>query len=57
MIAESQGDLVTARTNEHLLEPDISMYEVRQNIRAAFLAQLNGNRMALTKESLLWPIP
>jgi hypothetical protein len=30
---------------------------VRQNIRAAFLAQLNGNRMALTKESLLWPIP
>jgi len=57
MIAESQGDLVTARTNEHLFEPDISMYEVRQNIRDAFLAQLSGNRMAPTKDSLVWPIP
>jgi hypothetical protein len=57
MIAESQGDLVTARTNEHLFEPDISMYEVRQNIRDAFLAQLSGNRMAPSKNSLVWPIP
>ena len=57
MIAESQGDLVTARTNEHLFEPDISMYEVRQNIRDAFLAQLSGNRMAPTKDALVWPIP
>jgi uncharacterized protein (UPF0218 family) len=56
MIAESQGDLVTARTNEHLFEPDISMYEVRQNISKAFLAQRDGNRMAPTKESLVWPI-
>jgi hypothetical protein len=57
MIAESQGDLVTARTNEHLFEPDISMYEVRQSIRDAFLVQLSGNRMAPTKNSLVWPIP
>jgi phenylpropionate dioxygenase-like ring-hydroxylating dioxygenase large terminal subunit len=57
MIAESQGDLVTARTNEHLFEPDISMYEVRQNIRDAFLAQVNGNRMASAKDSFVWPIP
>jgi nitrite reductase/ring-hydroxylating ferredoxin subunit len=57
MIAESQGDLVTARTNEHLFEPDISMYEVRQNIRDAFLAQVNGNRMAPAKDSFVWPIP
>ena len=56
MIAESQGDLVTARTNEHLFEPDISMYEVRQNIRDAFLAQLTGSRMAPSKNSLVWPI-
>jgi phenylpropionate dioxygenase-like ring-hydroxylating dioxygenase large terminal subunit len=56
MIAESQGDLVTARTNEHLFEPDISMYEVRQNIRKAFLEQRDGNRIAPTKESLVWPI-
>jgi hypothetical protein len=56
MIAESQGDLVTARTNEHLFEPDVSMYEVRQNIRKAFLAQRDGNRIAPTKESLVWPI-
>jgi phthalate 4,5-dioxygenase oxygenase subunit len=56
IIAESQGDLVTARTNEHLFEPDISMYEVRQNIRKAFLAQRDGNRIVPTKESLVWPI-
>ncbi|HEY7165465.1 MAG TPA: aromatic ring-hydroxylating dioxygenase subunit alpha [Candidatus Binatia bacterium] len=56
MIAESQGDLVTARMNEHLFEPDISMYEVRQTIRDAFLAQLSGHRIAPTKESLVWPI-
>jgi hypothetical protein len=56
MIVESQGDLVNARTNEHLFEPDISMYEVRQNIRDAFLAQLGGNRMAPSKNSLVWPI-
>jgi nitrite reductase/ring-hydroxylating ferredoxin subunit len=56
MIAESQGDLVTARTNEHLFEPDISMYEVRQNINKAFLTQRDGNRIAPTKESLVWPI-
>jgi phenylpropionate dioxygenase-like ring-hydroxylating dioxygenase large terminal subunit len=56
IIAESQGDLVTARTNEHLFEPDISMYEVRQNIRKAFLEQRDGNRIAPTKESLVWPI-
>jgi nitrite reductase/ring-hydroxylating ferredoxin subunit len=56
VIAESQGDLVTARTNEHLFEPDKSMYEVRQIIRDGFLAQLRGNRIAPTKESLVWPI-
>jgi hypothetical protein len=56
IIAESQGDLVTARKNEHLFEPDISMYEVRQTIRGAFLAQLSGNRLAPTKESLVWPV-
>lgn len=57
IIAESQGDLVTARTNEHLFEPDRSMYEVRQHIRDAFLSQLGGKRVAPAKNSLVWPIP
>jgi nitrite reductase/ring-hydroxylating ferredoxin subunit len=56
-IAESQGDLLTARGNEHLFEPDGSMYEVRQTIRDGFLAQLKGKRIAPTQEQLVWPIP
>ena len=57
VIAESQGDLLTARSNEHLLEPDISMYEVRQKIRDAFLSQLDGKRVVPPKDGLVWPIP
>ncbi len=56
VIAESQGDLVTARTHEHLFEPDLSMYEVRQRINDAFLVQLEERRMAPTRDSLVWPV-
>lgn len=57
IIAESQVDLVTARTNEHLFGPDISTYKVRQSIRDAFLTQLRGRRVAPTQNSLVWPAP
>ena len=56
MIAVSQGDLVAARTHEHLLEPDKSMYEVRLRIKEAFLTQRKGKRVAPTEDSLAWPV-
>ena len=56
MIAQSQGDLLTARKNEHLFEPDKSMYEVRLRIKGAFLAQGGGTRVAPTRDSLVWPV-
>jgi len=56
LIASAQGDLVTARTHEHLFEPDKSMYEVRQRIKKAFLAQREEKRIAPSQECLVWPV-
>lgn len=56
LIAQSQGDLVNARAQEHLFDPDSSMYEVRQCIRDAFVAQVKTQRECPTKESLVWPV-
>ena len=56
MIAAAQGDLVTARKHEHLFEPDKSMYEVRQRVKKAFLAQREEKRIAPSQESLVWPV-
>jgi phenylpropionate dioxygenase-like ring-hydroxylating dioxygenase large terminal subunit len=56
MIATAQGDLVTARKHEHLFEPDKSMYEVRQRLKKAFLAQREKTRIAPSEESLVWPV-
>lgn len=55
-IAAAQGDLVTARKHEHLFEPDKSMYEVRQRIKLAFLAEREENRVAPGRQSLVWPL-
>lgn len=56
LIASAQGDLVTARNHEHLFEPDKSMYEVRQRIKKAFLAQREEKRIAPGQECLVWPV-
>lgn len=56
MIANAQGDLVIARKHEHLFEPDKSMYEVRQRVKKAFLAERERNRIAPSPESLVWPV-
>lgn len=56
MIAAAQGDLATARKHEHLFEPDKSMYEVRQRIKEAFLAEREEKRVAPSQESLVWPV-
>jgi hypothetical protein len=56
LIANAQGDLVTARKHEHLFEPDKSMYEVRQRLKKAFLAQREEKRIAPSQDSLVWPV-
>jgi phenylpropionate dioxygenase-like ring-hydroxylating dioxygenase large terminal subunit len=56
LVAEAQGDLLTARSNEHLFDPDRTMYQVRQHIKNSFLAQAGGKRVANKPEALVWPV-
>lgn len=55
-IAAAQGDLVTARMRENLLEPDGDMFEVREQIKNAYLAGARGDRDAPTKPDLVFPL-
>lgn len=55
-IAAAQGDLVTARTHEHLLEPDADMFKIRLRLEQAFVAQADGQRIAPAPGSLVYPV-
>ena len=55
--AEAQGDVVTARQNEHLLTPDVDVVNVRRLIRKAFVSPVADNRRVdITKDALLYPL-
>jgi phenylpropionate dioxygenase-like ring-hydroxylating dioxygenase large terminal subunit len=55
--AEAQGDVVTARQNEHLLSPDVDVVGVRRLIRKAFVSAIADNkRVEISKEALLYPL-
>jgi phenylpropionate dioxygenase-like ring-hydroxylating dioxygenase large terminal subunit len=56
MIAAAQGDLVAARSREHLFAADRDVLRVRLLLKRAFLAQRNGDRVAPTPESLVYPV-
>lgn len=56
MVAEAQGDLVTARSNEYLLTPDADIVSIRRLIRQAFLTQSAGQRVAVPDGALVFPI-
>jgi phenylpropionate dioxygenase-like ring-hydroxylating dioxygenase large terminal subunit len=56
LIAAAQGDLVSARSEEYLFEADVEIYAIRQSLKDAFLAQLNGERVAPTPEALVYPV-
>src|SRR5262249_37197129 len=56
-IAAAQGDLISARSKEHLFAPDVDMRKVRRYIKQAYLAQAEGGRMAPRREALIYPIP
>ena len=56
LVAASQGDLVSARSNEHLFEPDKDMYKIRRQIKDAYLRQMDGRRISPTREALVFPV-
>jgi hypothetical protein len=56
IVAEAQGDLISARSNEHLFGPDSEMMKVRLILKKAFLVQRRGERDAPSRESLVYPL-
>lgn len=56
LIAETQGDLVNARANEFLFEPDSDTVQLRRQIKDAFLSLRSGHRTNVTKDSLVFPV-
>ena len=55
IIAAAQGSLVDARANEFLFNVDQETVKLRRQIKAAFLAQSDGNRTAIAREALAFP--
>jgi phenylpropionate dioxygenase-like ring-hydroxylating dioxygenase large terminal subunit len=57
MVAEAQGDLVTARSQEYLLTPDVDLVKLRRSIRNAFVAQaVEESRVAVPEGALVFPV-
>ena len=56
MVAESQGDLLNARTEETLFSPDVDMVKQRRQMRDAFLAQRDGARTDVRPGALVFPV-
>ena len=56
LIAETQGDLLNARSNEFLFEPDPDTVQLRRLIKDAFLSGCAGGRMNIDSQSLVFPI-
>ncbi len=49
-------DLVAARSDEFLFEPDMDLVRIRRRLRDAFLAQRDGVRVALADDALAFPV-
>lgn len=56
LIAAAQADLVEARSNEYLLEPDMDLVRIRRRLKQAFLKQLGGERVPVPPNALVFPI-
>jgi phenylpropionate dioxygenase-like ring-hydroxylating dioxygenase large terminal subunit len=55
MMSASQADLVTARANEFLFEPDMDLVRIRRRLKDAFLSQIDGERVPLGEGALAYP--
>ena len=49
-------DLVEARSDEFLFEPDMDVVRMRRRIRDAFLSQLDGKRIPLAPDAMVFPV-
>jgi len=56
MVAESQGDLLSARAEETLFSPDVDTVNQRRQMRDAFLSQRDGTRTDVRPDSLVFPV-
>ena len=55
--AEAQGEVVSARREEHLFKPDVDVVNVRRLLRKAFLDPINEKRrVAIPEGALLYPL-
>ncbi len=55
--AEAQGEVVSARREEHLMRPDVDVVNVRRLMRKAFLDAIKDNRReAVPSGALLYPL-
>lgn len=55
--AEAQGEVVSARREEHLFKPDVDVVNVRRLLRKAFLAPIKENhRVENPQGALLYPL-
>ena len=49
-------DLVEARSDEFLFEPDMDVVRMRRRIRDAFLSQLDDKRIPLAPDAMVFPV-
>ncbi len=56
MIAEAQGSLADARSNEYLFNLDMETVKLRRLLKQAFLDQLDGRRTGIAKDALAFPV-
>ena len=55
--AEAQGEVISARREEHLMRPDVDVVNVRRLLRKAFLEPLTDNRRVnIPKDALVYPL-
>ena len=55
LMATSQMDLESSRTNEFLFEPDMDLVRIRRRLKEAFVNQLDGARVAVPEGALAFP--
>ena len=48
-------DLVQARSNEFLFEPDMDLLRIRRRLKEAFLKQRDGERVGLAADAMVFP--
>ena len=56
MVAEAQGDLIAARADEVLFWPDRDAVRIRRQLKAAFLANRRGERIAAREAGMVFPV-